>query len=265
MARASCRACYLLYLAALHGAVAKSGCSDHGVPLLTVNETYGEPRPLQPGSGGGGGDRPWVPLLGGWVLLRRAFPYERTPLTFWMRLYLLRQKGFPERAGRIPCYRAQGIHLHVPDITPPFRRSRRSPTCISRDLPCFAADNREITGETGSPETASTTTESSAPRRLWRRWESAQIPPSGVTTSFRPPRFLNVIGTCAVTVCPSADTDTRLFPQPFCRSLPPARGLTATLSSPTSTRSTSNCTIRASLAGKSSSQASWSSASRESS
>ena len=52
---------------------------------------------------------------------------------------------------------------------------------------------------------------------LSTRGRGAHSAPSGVITSFRPPRFLNVIGMWTVIISPSADTVTRVVQ-------PPSRG-----------------------------------------
>jgi hypothetical protein len=52
---------------------------------------------------------------------------------------------------------------------------------------------------------------------LSTRGRGAHGAPSGVTTSFRPPLFLNVIGMWTVIVSPSAETVDRFTPLPFCR------------------------------------------------
>ena len=58
---------------------------------------------------------------------------------------------------------------------------------------------------------------------LSTRGRGAHGAPSGVTTVFRPPRFLNVIGIWIVIVSPSAETVARLFMlPPACCPRPPA-------------------------------------------
>ena len=60
---------------------------------------------------------------------------------------------------------------------------------------------------------------------LSTRGRGAHGAPSGVTTSFRPPRFLNVIGMCTVIVSPSAETAARLLvPPPVARHFPHQAG-----------------------------------------
>ena len=56
---------------------------------------------------------------------------------------------------------------------------------------------------------------------LSTRGRGAHGAPSGVTTSFRPPRFLNVSGMCTVIVSPSAETVARVS------RCPPAAGTTS--------------------------------------
>ena len=56
---------------------------------------------------------------------------------------------------------------------------------------------------------------------LSTRGRGAHSAPSGVTTSFRPPRFLNVSGMWTVIVSPSAETVARVTPPPSC--CPPLR------------------------------------------
>ena len=51
---------------------------------------------------------------------------------------------------------------------------------------------------------------------LSTRGRGAHSAPSGVTTSFRPPRFLNVSGMCTVIVSPFISTVARVTP-PFSR------------------------------------------------
>ena len=46
---------------------------------------------------------------------------------------------------------------------------------------------------------------------LSTRGRGAHAAPSGVTTSFRPPRFVNVSGMWTVIVCASAETVARLL------------------------------------------------------
>jgi len=57
---------------------------------------------------------------------------------------------------------------------------------------------------------------------LSTRGRGAHSAPSGVTTSFRPPRFLNVSGMWTVIVSPSAETVARVTPRPSCCRPPPA-------------------------------------------
>ena len=54
------------------------------------------------------------------------------------------------------------------------------------------------------------------------RGRGAHVAPSGVTTSFRPPRFLNVIGMWTVIVSPSVETVARVTLLPSCRPQLPA-------------------------------------------
>jgi hypothetical protein len=50
---------------------------------------------------------------------------------------------------------------------------------------------------------------------LSTRGRGAHAAPSGVTTSFRPPRFLSVIGMWTVIVSPSAEIITRITEMRF--------------------------------------------------
>ena len=124
------------------------------------------------------------------------------------------------------------------------KNQRSTSSFTSRARPCPAS-------ATGMPGRAT--------MALSTRGRGAHAAPSGVTTSFRPPRFLNVRGMWTVIVSPSAETVARVMPLPSCR--PPLPGPTRRARRPqpdldacirTSTRSTSSCTIRACSAGNSS-------------
>ncbi len=56
---------------------------------------------------------------------------------------------------------------------------------------------------------------------LSTRGRGAHSAPSGVTTSFRPPRFRNVIGMCTVIVSLSAETVARVTPLPLAARVTP--------------------------------------------